>query len=165
MRRLKFCGYIVTLLTACLVILTCCTRKNSIDGVTEQFLLFLHDQGYSPRVDGREIYIVIALEGCGGCIDACLDFVANQYKNERLQIVLTQSSGKKGMKLRAGERLFSDVKVIKDYNNDLARYEVVNFEPVVFFFEDSELKKYTYLNTSNLVSAFEEIRLYLTPAN
>jgi hypothetical protein len=69
------------------------------------------------------------------------------------------------MRLRVGERLFSDASVIKDYSNDLAKYEVVNFEPVVFFFEDSEPSKYTYLNTSNLTNAFEEIRLFLTPRN
>lgn len=164
MERVKYYGYKPVMILS-LIIFWGCTHRNTEDGVVEKFLLFLREQGHSLQVNGREVYMVITLEGCGGCIDTCLDFVANQYKNERLQIVLTQSSGKKGMKLRAGERLFSDVKVIKDYNNDLARYEVVNFEPVVFFFEDSELKKYTYLNTSNLVSAFEEIRLYLTPAN
>ncbi|MBX2961067.1 MAG: hypothetical protein KF687_01070 [Cyclobacteriaceae bacterium] len=69
------------------------------------------------------------------------------------------------MKLRAVERLFSDPTVIKDYRSDLVRYEVVSFKPVVFFFEDSKPKKYTYLNTPNLANAFEEIRLFLAPRN
>lgn len=164
MERVKY-GCKTAMILVCLIVLQNCAHRNTEDGVVEKFLLFLRDQGYNLQVNGREVYMVIVLEGCGGCIDTCLDFVTNQYKNERLKIVLTQSSGKKGMKLRAGERLFLDATIIKDYDNDLAKYEVVNFEPVVFFFEDSEPKKYTYLNTSNLTNALEEIRLFLSPRN
>ena len=164
MMHLNFFGYKTAMVVACVLMLTCCARRDSSDGIAEKFLLFLRGQSYNLEVDGRQVYFVITLEGCGGCIDACLDFVTNQYRNERLKIVLTQSSGRKSMKLRAGEQLFSDTSVIKDYDNDLAKYEVVNFEPVVFFFEDSQLNKYMYLNTSNLANAFQEIRSYLTPA-
>ncbi|GIV37715.1 MAG: hypothetical protein KatS3mg032_2094 [Cyclobacteriaceae bacterium] len=150
------------MLVAYLIMLTSCTSRQLTDRVTKNFLSFLYAQGYSPEVDGRQVYFVITLEGCNGCIDACLDFVTNQYRDEKLKIVLTQSTGPKSMKLRVGEQLVTDPKVIKDYDNTLQKYEVVNFEPVVFFFEDSKPIKYIYLNTSNLKNTLEEIRLYLT---
>ncbi len=162
MKYLSFCAYKAARVVTYLIMLTCCTFRQSTDRVTENFLLFLHDQGYSPEVDGRQVYFVIALEGCDGYIDACLDFVTNQYRDEKLKIVLTQSTGPKSMKLRAGEQLVSDPKVIKDYDNTLQKYEVVNFEPVLFFFENSKPKKHLYLNTSHLKSSLEEVRLYLT---
>jgi hypothetical protein len=164
MKHLNFYEDIVTMVVTCVLILTCCAPKESSYEVEKKFLLFLRDQGYSLESDGRQVFFVITLEGCDGCIDACLDFVSNRYRNERLKIVLTQSSGRKSMKLRAGEQLFSDNSVIKDFDNDLARYEVVKFEPVVFFFEDSQPKKHIYLNMSNLANTFEEIRSYLTSA-
>lgn len=139
--------------------ISCASKINS--EVEVVLSSFLNENNQPISLSESQVLFIIPLEGCMSCINACLDFVSRRYDHKNFHAVITQSSGKKGTKLRAGNEIYTNAKIIKDFDNELVKQNIVSVDPLIFFFEKGELKKSVKVNSDNIQQFFNEIDLFL----
>ena len=134
------------LLIILIVFTSACEKKSRSVSDIEFAMKISGKESYSQK----EVILIVPNAGCEGCVTEAENFIMNYISTElNWQVVFTQISSKKTLKLKLGEDIYHHENVYIDSSNHFYQNSLISLFPTVVYTSNGEIKEVVQQSPEN----------------